>query len=380
MPCRGRGEPQRTAEERMVREADAKVSWTNVTRGTSNVGVTLRSRQRLPLNERHQHEVLPVPRLEQPRRSALLWRSVPAAELCLNPAASSASDALLLLFTNNQWDKRRLRPRRADATDLGSTSSAAAAAVRDVTASDNVVKALPLQQRHPFLRILLPAQQRTGHLSSMGSTTGFFSRAVASTLKYRMAGVGSLGVGRVSACSLRHVVTSSPTLPRTFAISSSLLLASMSGHPRHKPLGSADSQSPSLAAQRFLSTSSQPHYAPASPSSSFSSTLSGSSSTFSDSSSTAQHRLSLISRHLHTSPSTLAINTPYSTERISTSEAEFEQKIPQEPSSKKSGTMSKQAAHPTVLIPGPIEYSDEVLASMSHFRYALRLTFIESTP
>jgi len=32
--------------------------------------------------------------------------------------------------------------------------------------------------------------------------------------------------------------------------------------------------------------------------------------------------------------------------------------------------MSNQPQHPTLLIPGPIEYSDEVLQSMSHYRYA----------
>ncbi len=32
--------------------------------------------------------------------------------------------------------------------------------------------------------------------------------------------------------------------------------------------------------------------------------------------------------------------------------------------------MSKQAEHPTLLIPGPIEFDDEVLQAMSHYRYA----------
>lgn len=31
--------------------------------------------------------------------------------------------------------------------------------------------------------------------------------------------------------------------------------------------------------------------------------------------------------------------------------------------------MSSQPAHPTLLIPGPIEFDDAVLQSMSHFRY-----------
>ena len=31
--------------------------------------------------------------------------------------------------------------------------------------------------------------------------------------------------------------------------------------------------------------------------------------------------------------------------------------------------MSSQPAHPTLLIPGPIEFDDAVLQSMSHFRW-----------
>lgn len=33
--------------------------------------------------------------------------------------------------------------------------------------------------------------------------------------------------------------------------------------------------------------------------------------------------------------------------------------------------MSNQPAHPTLLIPGPIEFDDAVLQSMSHYRYVL---------
>lgn len=38
------------------------------------------------------------------------------------------------------------------------------------------------------------------------------------------------------------------------------------------------------------------------------------------------------------------------------------------PASSQSGTMSSQPEHPTLLIPGPIEFDDAVLQSMSHFR------------
>jgi len=33
--------------------------------------------------------------------------------------------------------------------------------------------------------------------------------------------------------------------------------------------------------------------------------------------------------------------------------------------------MSNQPDHPTLLIPGPIEFDDAVLQSMSHFRYVV---------
>lgn len=87
--------------------------------------------------------------------------------------------------------------------------------------------------------------------------------------------------------------------------------------------------------------------------------------------SSAPHsRLSLISRHLQ-HPGTLQLNTPYSTERQSVPEKDFD--APPAPEQKQESPdlpakMSNQETHPTVLIPGPIEYDDEVLKSMSHFR------------
>lgn len=88
--------------------------------------------------------------------------------------------------------------------------------------------------------------------------------------------------------------------------------------------------------------------------------------------STPQSRLSLISRHLQDT-NTLQLNTPYSTERQSISEQDFDAPPPQqkqEPPKQPSPTMSSQKEHPTVLIPGPIEYSDQVLDAMGTFRYA----------
>lgn len=86
--------------------------------------------------------------------------------------------------------------------------------------------------------------------------------------------------------------------------------------------------------------------------------------------STPQSRLSLISRHLQ-DHNTLQLNTPYSTERQSSSEKDFDAAVPQleKESNKPAANMSAQEPHPTVLIPGPIEYDDEVLKSMSHYRY-----------
>ena len=93
----------------------------------------------------------------------------------------------------------------------------------------------------------------------------------------------------------------------------------------------------------------------------------------------ATQRLSLISRHLDQRPQ-LAINTPYSTERISQESDDLpyvpiERPPPdfskiEEEQKKKLASMSTQASHNTLLIPGPIEFDDAVLQSMSHYRYA----------
>jgi len=71
-------------------------------------------------------------------------------------------------------------------------------------------------------------------------------------------------------------------------------------------------------------------------------------------------RLSLISRHLVDQQ---PLNTPYSTERLpSTIDTSLLPRIP-------ARTMSSQPEHPTLLIPGPIEFDDAVLHSMSHYRF-----------
>jgi hypothetical protein len=87
--------------------------------------------------------------------------------------------------------------------------------------------------------------------------------------------------------------------------------------------------------------------------------------------STAQ-RLSLISRHLDQALPLPELNTPFSTERNSFAPDDIEYKpvdrsIPPSPSKEPQPTMSIQAPHNTLLIPGPIEFDDAVLQSMSHY-------------
>ena len=78
-----------------------------------------------------------------------------------------------------------------------------------------------------------------------------------------------------------------------------------------------------------------------------------------DSADSSPARLSLISRHL--APE-YPINTPYTVERLpSTIDTSLLPKTQKR-------TMSSQPAHPTLLIPGPIEFDDAVLQSMSHYR------------
>lgn len=83
-------------------------------------------------------------------------------------------------------------------------------------------------------------------------------------------------------------------------------------------------------------------------------------------------RLSLISRHLDQRP-VLELNTPFSTERQSGKQDDidytpFSRSAPGPEKAKESSKMSNQPEHPTLLIPGPIEFDDEVLQSMSHYR------------
>ena len=73
----------------------------------------------------------------------------------------------------------------------------------------------------------------------------------------------------------------------------------------------------------------------------------------------APARLSLISRHL--APD-YPINTPYTVERLPrTIDTSLLPNI-------QNRKMSSQPEHATLLIPGPIEFDDAVLQSMSHYR------------
>ena len=92
----------------------------------------------------------------------------------------------------------------------------------------------------------------------------------------------------------------------------------------------------------------------------------------------ASARLSLISRHLDQRLPLPALNTPFSTERISVDPDDIEYKPLQRSrlgqkrnlsTSNSPPKMSSQAAHNTLLIPGPIEFDDAVLQSMSHYAY-----------
>lgn len=99
----------------------------------------------------------------------------------------------------------------------------------------------------------------------------------------------------------------------------------------------------------------------------------------------ARSRLDQFSRHLNTSKPFVELNTPFSAERITRvvdDKGNLVKQKPQPPPEKVeeiqpqvnksvpkvSKTMSSQPPHPTLLIPGPIEFDDAVLQSMSHYR------------
>lgn len=109
----------------------------------------------------------------------------------------------------------------------------------------------------------------------------------------------------------------------------------------------------------------------------------------------ASSRLNLFTKHLDSRP-LLELNTPFSTERAAQleddqgnwiprsrtrpKEKETEQKYEtpeavelvketvQETKAKETVKMSSQPPHPALMIPGPIEFDDQVLQAMSHYR------------
>jgi hypothetical protein len=72
-------------------------------------------------------------------------------------------------------------------------------------------------------------------------------------------------------------------------------------------------------------------------------------------------RLSAISRHIDPNIADSSLQTPptIQSRRLSSSK------------SSDNTNMSSQPDHPALLIPGPIEFDDAVLQSMSHFRYVV---------
>lgn len=83
---------------------------------------------------------------------------------------------------------------------------------------------------------------------------------------------------------------------------------------------------------------------------------------------TRPSRLSLISRHLQHQP-VLPLNTPYSIEPSSIPDSQIRRLGIASQMSRESPKMSSQPPHPALLIPGPTEFDDAVLESMSHYRY-----------
>lgn len=80
----------------------------------------------------------------------------------------------------------------------------------------------------------------------------------------------------------------------------------------------------------------------------------------------APARLSLVSRHLAGGNPSHSLYTAASPgQPDAPSSAHHRRPSPSSPSS---ATMSSQPEHPTLLIPGPIEFDDAVLQSMSHYR------------
>lgn len=93
-------------------------------------------------------------------------------------------------------------------------------------------------------------------------------------------------------------------------------------------------------------------------------------------------RLNLISGHLSKKPF-LELNTPFSTERTAHLEDEDgkvllrkTKELQVEPEAKAPAAMSSQPPHAALMIPGPIEFDDAVLQSMSHYRYCNSLLWL----
>jgi len=184
-------------------------------------------------------------------------------------------------------------------------------------------------QVHPFLELFSPAFNK------------YFST-------FRMAAL------RLSPLRLTSKSASTSVTVKRAAVNQARALSSLS--PSHR-IG-LSSSCPPLKSELFAGSSPLHH-------------SSSQMSNYSSASATA--RLSTIARHLKSS-SELPLNTPYSSAQRaiqapagpqqSLDGSSFSTRAPTKPQN----PMSSQAPHAAVLIPGPIEYDDAVLQSMSHYR------------
>lgn len=82
----------------------------------------------------------------------------------------------------------------------------------------------------------------------------------------------------------------------------------------------------------------------------------------------ASNRVALISQHLHHGPHQQSLAFSTRTASSLSQQATNNRKLSTGSNTPPSTMSSTQAPHATLLIPGPIEFDDAVLQSMSHFR------------
>lgn len=77
-------------------------------------------------------------------------------------------------------------------------------------------------------------------------------------------------------------------------------------------------------------------------------------------------RIALVAQHLSPAPFITTAARSFSASPVTSSTPS---RSSSQSGSRPLSTMSTQPEHPTLLIPGPIEFDDAVLNSMSHYRY-----------